>query len=72
MGGVTAKGNRLFAYAVVYKVRPGIPRCDLPVHFGFWHRVYVRSDRWSKKGVRRKLSEQLTGDPDPVVLGNVG
>jgi len=62
--GVTAKDNRLFVDAVVYKFRAGIPWRDLPARFGFWHRIYVRFDRWSRKGIWQKLFEQLAGDPD--------
>ncbi len=40
--GVTAKDNRLFVEAVLYRLRAGIPWRDLPPHFGNWHRVYVR------------------------------
>jgi transposase len=65
--GVTAKDNRLFvdavalcATAVVYKFRAGIPWRDLPARFGSWHAIYVRFNRWSKKGVWQRLFEQLS------------
>jgi len=32
--GVTAKDNRLFVEAVLYRFRAGIPWRDLPEHFG--------------------------------------
>jgi len=60
--GVTAKDNRLFIEAVLYRFRAGIPWRDLPERFGNWHRIYVRFDRWSKQGVWQKIFEQLSRD----------
>lgn len=57
--GATAKDNRLFVEAVLYRFRAGIPWRDLPAHFGNWHRVYVRFDRWSKQGMWQKVFAQL-------------
>lgn len=34
--GVTAKDNRLFVEAMIYRYRAGIPWCDLPDRFGTW------------------------------------
>jgi transposase len=62
--GVTAKDNRLFLDAVLYKYRAGIPWRDLPPRFGHWHRVFVRFNRWSKKGIFEQLFLQLADDPD--------
>ena len=62
--GVTAKDNRLFVEAVLYRFRAGIPWRDLPPRFGNWHRVYVRFDRWSKRGVWLNIFEQLSKDAD--------
>jgi len=60
--GVTAKDNRLFVEAVLYRFRAGIPWRDLPPRFGQWHRVYVRFNRWSKQGVWLRIFEQLAAD----------
>ena len=60
--GVTAKDNRLFVEAVLYRFRAGIPWRDLPPRFGNWHRVYVRFNRWSKQGVWLKIFTQLAKD----------
>jgi hypothetical protein len=57
--GVTAKDTRLFVEAVLYRFRAGIAWRDLPSRFSIWHRVYVRFDRWSKKGVWQRVFEQL-------------
>lgn len=62
--GVTAKNNRRFVDAVVYKFRTGIPWRDLPERFGHWHRIYVRFNRWSKKGIWKQIFEHLSGDPN--------
>lgn len=62
--GVTAKDNRLFVEAVLWIARTGAPWRDLPETFGYWHRVYVRYNRWSQKGVWGRVFERLAGDPD--------
>jgi len=62
--GVTARDNRLFVDAVLYKFRAGIPWRDLPPRFGDWHRVYQRFNRWSKKAIWQGLFEQLSRSPD--------
>ena len=62
--GVTAKNNRRFVEAVLYRLRAGIPWRDLPPHFGPWHRVYVRFNRWSKRGVWQKVFEHLAKEGD--------
>jgi len=62
--GVTAKDNRLFVEAVLYRFRAGIPWRDLPGRFGDWHRVFVRFDRWSKSGVWRNVFKHLAADAD--------
>lgn len=62
--GVTAKDNRLFVEAVLWIARTGSPWRDLPKCFGHWHRVYVRYNRWSKKGIWSKLFETLSDDQD--------
>ena len=60
--GVTARDNRLFVEAVLFRFRAGIPWRDLPPRFGHWHRVYVRFDRWSQHGIWLKIFEQLASD----------
>ncbi len=70
--GVTAKNNRLFVEAVLYRLRAGIAWRDLPPCFGNtategglrWHRVYVRFHRWSKRGVWHKVFAQLAKEPN--------
>ena len=62
--GVTAKDNRLFVEAVLWIVRTGSPWRDLPTDFGYWHRVYVRYNRWSKKGIWERIFTTISDDPD--------
>jgi transposase len=49
--GVTAKDNRLFVEAVLYRYRAGIPWRDLPERFGDFRVVHTRFSRWTKTGV---------------------
>ena len=49
--GVTAKDNRLFVTAVIYRYRAGIPWRDLPPRLGNWSVVHTRFSRWAKRGV---------------------
>ncbi len=62
--GVTAGDNRRFVEAVLWINRTGSPWRDLPEEFGHWHRVYVRYNRWSKKGVWTRIFEALSVDKD--------
>lgn len=62
--GVTAKDNRLFLEAVLWKVRVGGPWRDLPAGFGEWNSVFRRFRRWAQRGVFQRLFEAISGDPD--------
>ncbi|MFO1082585.1 MAG: IS5 family transposase [Reyranellaceae bacterium] len=62
--GVTAKDNRLFVDAVIYRYRAGIPWRDLPERFGDWKAVHTRFSRWAKRGVWRGMFELLAADAD--------
>ena len=46
--GVTAKDNRLFVEAVLYRYRAGIPWRDLPERFGDPIKIHTRFSRWAK------------------------
>lgn len=59
--------NRLFVDAVLYVAKTGIPWRDLPEHFGNWNSVFTRFNRWSRKGLWKKLFE-ATADVDPLGL----
>lgn len=62
--GVTAKDNRLFVEAVLYRYRAGIPWRDLPERFGDFRSVHNRFSRWSKTGVWKRIFQTLTEDAD--------
>jgi transposase len=62
--GVTAKDNRLFVEAVLYRYRAGIPWRDLPERFGPWKAVHTRFSRWAAGGVWKEVFQSLAGDAD--------
>jgi transposase len=62
--GVTARDNRLFVEAVLYRYRAGIPWRDLPTRFGDFRVVHLRHSRWSKTGVWQRVFEALAQDAD--------
>lgn len=62
--GVTAKDNRLFIEAVIYRYRAGIPWRDLPKRFGDWNNTHRRHSRWSETGVWLRVFEKLCELPD--------
>ena len=62
--GVTAKDNRLFVEAVLYRYRAGIPWRDLPERFGAWKKVHTRFGRWAKTGVWERVFRYLAGEAD--------
>lgn len=62
--GVTAKDNRLFVEAVLYRYRTGIPWRDLPGRFGAWKAVHTRFTRWSERGVWELVFKHLAQDAD--------
>lgn len=62
--GVTARDNRLFVEAVLYRYRAGIPWRDLPERFGDFRLVHLRHSRWSQTGVWRHVFEALAQDAD--------
>ena len=62
--GVTAKDNRLFVEAVLYRYRAGIPWRDLAPRFGDWKKVHTRFGRWAKSGIWAKLFQRLAGEAD--------
>ena len=62
--GVTAKDNRLFIEAVLYRYRAGVPWRDLPERFGDFRVIHQRHSRWSKKGVWERIFKVLSQDAD--------
>ena len=62
--GVTARDNRVFARAVLYRYRADIPWSDLPARFGDFRVVHLRHSRWSRTGVWQRIFEALAQDAD--------
>jgi transposase len=62
--GVTAKDNRLFVEAVLYRYRSGIPWRDLPERFGDFRVIHTRFSRWSKSGVWERIFKRLSEEAD--------
>lgn len=62
--GVTARDNRLFVEAVIYRYRAGLPWRDLPERFGDWKNIHRRHRRWSESGVWQRVFEHLAKDAD--------
>ena len=62
--GVTAKDNRLFLEAVLWRVRAGLPWRDLPSGFGRWNSVFQRFRRWVRAGVFDRVFGRLSDEPD--------
>ena len=62
--GGTAKDNRLFVEAVLYRYRAGIAWRDLPERFGDFRVIHTRHTRWSKRGVWQRIFEHLAEDAD--------
>jgi transposase len=62
--GVSAKDNRLFVEAVLYRYRTGVPWRDLPERFGHWKAVHTRFSRWSERGVFERIFKLLATDSD--------
>ena len=62
--GTTAKNNRLFVEAVIYRYRSGIPWRDLPERFGEWRNIHKRHTRWASSGVWERVFKELSIHPD--------
>ena len=62
--GATARDNRLFLEAVLWRVRTGSPWRDLPNEFGRWNSVFQRFRRWVRAGVFERLFEWVSDEPD--------
>jgi transposase len=62
--GVTARNNRLFIDAVLYRYRTGIPWRDLPEKYGDFRNVHRRFSRWAEKGIWARLLSVLAQEAD--------
>ncbi len=62
--GGTARDNRLFVEAVLYRYRAGIPWRDLPERFGPWKAVHTRCSRWAASGVWARVFAAFGAEGD--------
>ncbi|BFU89466.1 MAG: hypothetical protein NTAFB01_06530 [Nitrospira sp.] len=62
--GGTARDNRLFVEAVLYRYRAGIAWRDLPERFVDFRVIHTRHTRWSTSGVWQQVFEHLAEDAD--------
>ena len=62
--GATAKDNRLFVEAVLYRYRAGCTWRDLPERFGDFRVVHTRFSRWSKSGAWESVFKHLAEAAD--------
>lgn len=51
--------NLQFLNALLYVAEHGSKWRGLPEHFGNWHTIYTRMNRWSKNGVLDRIFEKL-------------
>ena len=49
--GNVSMSNLRVLNAILYVAEQGCKWRGLPKHFGNWHTIYTRLNRWSKKGV---------------------
>ena len=68
--GTSGRDNRLFVEGVLWIVRTGSPRRDLPEEFGGWNSVFRRFSRWSRKGVWQRIFEALDPDFEYLILNS--
>ena len=62
--GGTAKDNRLFVEAVLYRYRAGIAWRDLPERFGDFRVIHTRFSRWAASGVWERVFATLAAEAD--------
>jgi len=61
-GAPAGQCDRDFLEAILWIARTGSPWRDLPAELGYWHAVYMRFQRWERRGVWKKLWLALQGD----------
>jgi transposase len=53
--------------AILYVAEHGCKWRGLPVHFGNWHTIYTRANRWAKAGVLDRIFQALQ-ENDVILL----
>jgi len=57
--GNVSLGNLAVLNAIVYVAEQGCKWRALPAHFGNWHTIYMRMNRWAKSGVLDRVFAEL-------------
>ena len=57
--GNVSLSNQQVLNAILYVAEHGCKWRGLPRHFGNWHTIYTRMNRWSKNGVLDRVFEHL-------------
>jgi transposase len=57
--GNVSLSNLQLLNALLYVAEQGCKWRGLPKHFGNWHTIYTRMNRWSKSGVLDRVFEKL-------------
>lgn len=57
--GNVSLSNRQVLNAILYVAEHGCKWRGLPAHFGNWHTIYTRMNRWAKKGVLDQVFAEL-------------
>lgn len=65
--GNVAIDNFTFLCAIFYMLENGCKWRKLPNHFGNWHTIYVRFQRWAEKGVWQQINEVLLAEHLAVI-----
>lgn len=55
---------RIMVEAMLYRMRTGCPRRDLPTEFGCWNSIFQKFNRWSTKEKLYKIFKALVQDSD--------
>ena len=62
--GPRGKPNRVMVNGMIWILRTGAPERDLPRHYGRWESVYTRFLRGSKRGIWKRVHDELSKDFD--------
>ena len=57
--GNVSVSNLQLLNAILYVAEQGCKWRALPAHFGNWHTIYTRMNRWAKRGVWDRVFEQM-------------
>ncbi len=57
--GNVSMSNLTLLNALLYVAEHGCKWLGLPEHFGNWHTIYVRMNRWAKSGVLARVFERF-------------